>query len=204
MADVAIGSDAKARIARLGFEEGLAVLVFGLYFLFDGLISWIGSNMPRDTIRFDIFNIQWLQVTVIVALAIGMKRAKARVVAPRIGYAKPRRAKRYYIAATFLPLAILPLLFGRGEEVHDAMLRFAPVLIASLFAAMYIAMGVQGKVPRVTWLGVAIALIGAWAYWAHASYPVLRMAMGSTATIAGALQLRDFLGTHRLAELEHA
>ncbi len=204
MDNVMIGSDAKARIARLGFEDGLIVLFFGLYFLFDGLISWIGSKMPRETIRFDIFNLQWMQVVVIIALALGMKRAKARLVAPRAGYAKPRPLKWYYIAATFLPLAVLSLVFGRQKEVHEAVVNFAPVLMASLFAAMFLIMGVQGKVPRLIWLGVAIALIGAWAYLTHAGYAELRMAMGATAAIAGGLQFAEFLSTHRVAELEHA
>ena len=196
-------TDARVRIARLGLEDGLVALFFGPFLLVNGGLDLIGHTVPRETLRFDFFNLGFLQVAFSVALLIGVQRARSKLVVPRVGFVAPRPRKGYRFLGIVLSIGVLiPFLFMTAWTRDHLWIiaKFAGVSMAALFAAMFILMGVSAKLPRMIWLGAVLLAIGAWGYWLGASNNLMRVVLGAAATFVGALQFGSFLKAHPIAE----
>ncbi len=207
MGDVAIVSDkARVRLAKMALaEDGLAMLYFRYTLsLIEGGVGLIGNAMPRETFRFDLFNLGFLQLALIGAAFFGIARARSKFVVPRTGFVIRKRPRWSIFTSAAAFVAPLLMLAIDRDQITKFTIRDSGAALALPLAAMCLIAGLRAKLPRMTCLGVFLVIVGAWGYERQVSYQLVTTVLGLAVTIACLLQFRSYLKTHLIPEPEHA
>jgi len=205
MDDVAKG--ARARMAKMALDDGLALLFFGFCFLIEGSLGLIGKTMPRETVRFDLFNMGFLRLALIAAAFFWIRKVRSKFIVRRKGFVTPHRSKWYVLVFALFPIVTLLMLTDYRDAITKLMGQIGQydgTIVAVMLAAMFLIGGVQAGLPRMIWLGSVLLIVGMMACRFPVKFEVIEVVLGIAITAGCGLQFRSYLNAHPMAEFEHA
>jgi hypothetical protein len=207
MKDLSDPGQARVHALRLWSENGLDELTVGLLLCVLGGIFLPEHALSKTTILGVNYTllVPYLEVACFLAMALTLKKARARLIFPRTGYVVFRpAASRIWILIAFQGLAAvmaLAAVFWRSR-LPDLSHAWGPGL-GLVFAACFLWGAITYRLPRYLWLAGFSMLLGGATFVAGAKIDGALWVMtgvGVGMALDGALRMNRFLRTHPVGD----
>jgi hypothetical protein len=208
MSDLIDPEELRVRSLRQWSLNGFDELVSGLFFC--ALAAIYLPALRRVTFLGQHYAsiASCLQMACCLAMFLGVKRLRAKLIFPRTGYVEFRRPKsqKWMMAALmFVSLGMVGAVFAvfRWRLQFPDMSRAAGPGLALILVACFVSGGITYKLPHFLWLAGLSLVLGATTYIAGAKMEGMMwvtLGIGVAMTVSGAIRLRMFLRTHPILQ----
>ncbi len=208
MVDLSDPRDARVRLFRRWSENGFDELYVGLFCcVLSGIL--MGYSLPKTTFlgRNYVIIGPYLQAACMLAMALTIKKVRAKLIFPRTGYVVFRpAASRKWIFLIFLGLAVAQYgAFFWRRSLPDLSRAWGPAF-GFIFAACLLWGGIAYRLPHFVWFAGLSLLLGGLTFAAGAKINGMiwvMLGIGLAMTLDGALRMKSFLRTHPVIETFH-
>jgi hypothetical protein len=173
-------------------------LVSGLIWILLGSSALIRQVFPQGLVAQEMP--KWIGICCAVAVLLGARALKQRIVFPRGGYVEPRvqPASRFVYLFSFAAMVALAIFaIARPGHLPPLDSRFIPSAFAICFAILCLAGSWHQKHAPMMWFGVYFVGLATLLWWTpgnnYERMSVLEVGAGLPLAVAGALRLRSFL-----------